>query len=388
MDSVVGTSVDRLLAYCKNQDWLGYDPFDGLNSRIFQKIGLFKNHKLPRLLFLQLNKKSPINLRPFFKIGKGINPKGLGLFLLAIIRIYKRNRDREDYELIGLLIEKLKENRSPGWSGYCWGYNFDWQSRAFYLPKGIPTAVNTSFIARAFLEAFEVTKNNEFLEICRSSCDFIMKDLNKLEGKDFVAFSYSPLDHYFVNNANALTAALLSSVYSKTGEEELARTAKQTIHYVVKNQQKNGSWNYGEDQTGIRVGIDNFHTGFILESLKIYTEATGDRDYIPIIKKGLFFYQDNFFLSNGAPKYFYNKSFPFDIHSASQAIITLLQLRNYGSDSSLCQRIVIWMIDELQDRSGYFYYQKGRYLTNKISYMRWSQAWALRALSEYLLSNA
>ena len=36
------------------------------------------------------------------------------------------------------------------------------------------------------------------------------------------------------------------------------------------------------------------------------------------------------------------------------------------------------------DRQGYFYYQVLPFWTNKISYMRWSQAWMLLALATLL----
>jgi len=35
----------------------------------------------------------------------------------------------------------------------------------------------------------------------------------------------------------------------------------------------------------------------------------------------------------------------------------------------------------MQDNSGYFYYQKHKYFTNKISYIRWGQAWMMLALA-------
>ena len=35
----------------------------------------------------------------------------------------------------------------------------------------------------------------------------------------------------------------------------------------------------------------------------------------------------------------------------------------------------------MQDPSGFFYFQKWPLLTNKISYMRWSQAWMSLALA-------
>ena len=31
--------------------------------------------------------------------------------------------------------------RIDGYSGPCWGYNFDWQSRNFFAPRGTPPAV-------------------------------------------------------------------------------------------------------------------------------------------------------------------------------------------------------------------------------------------------------
>ena len=35
----------------------------------------------------------------------------------------------------------------------------------------------------------------------------------------------------------------------------------------------------------------------------------------------------------------------------------------------------------MQSPQGYFYYQKRRCYTNRISYMRWSQAWMFYAIS-------
>jgi N-acetylglucosaminyldiphosphoundecaprenol N-acetyl-beta-D-mannosaminyltransferase len=36
---------------------------------------------------------------------------------------------------------------------------------------------------------------------------------------------------------------------------------------------------------------------------------------------------------------------------------------------------------------GFFYFRKGRFFTNRIPYMRWSQAWVFHALTEYLLAR-
>lgn len=375
------------MRYCLDQGWEGYDPFDGLNSRLFQALPLFKNYKLFRMTFLQFNKRSPWNFRGILGIQKGKNPKGLGLFLLALLDLYK-TYPRDDYiGLIEQFVQWLKEESSLGYSGYCWGYNFDWQSRAFFLPKRTPTVVNTSFIGRAFLRAYEVLGRKECLEISRSACDFILEDLNRKEDEKALCFSYSPLDKYFVHNATALASSLLAMTFEKTGEQRLVRMAKKSIEYVVVHQSVKGAWAYSEDAIAQKTGTDSFHTGFILESLKIYAESAHDDKYRENIQKGLAFYQENFFLRDGTPKYYYNKLFPIDIHSAAQAIVTLVQLKDYGANQSLYQRIVLWMIEHMQDKKGYFYYQKNKLFMNRIPYIRWSQAWVLHALAAYLLTH-
>jgi rhamnogalacturonyl hydrolase YesR len=316
-------------------------------------------------------------------IPQGRNPKGIGLFLWAALNLYEKRKDPSLLQAVEDFVGWLERNAAMGYSGKCWGYNFDWQSRAFFVPRGTPTIVNTCFVGRALVRAYEVMGGPEYLDLARSSCEFILKDLNRFNEDRSVAFSYTPLDHYFVNNATALAASLLGKVYSKTKEKLLADTAKKAAGYVLSRQRENGSWNYAEDRVGRRVGIDNFHTGFILESLKTCAESTGDNDCQTPIQKGLDFYQDHFFLATGAPRYFSDKTYPLDIHCASQAVITLIGLREYGSDMGLCQKTVRWMIENMQDKDGYFYYQKNRFYTNKIPYMRWAQAWAFRALAEY-----
>ena len=73
---------ERLFAYCKAEDFAGYDPFDGLNSRLFQYTPI-KHSRLARIAWLQMIKRVAYNLRPILRVEKGVNPKGLALFALA-----------------------------------------------------------------------------------------------------------------------------------------------------------------------------------------------------------------------------------------------------------------------------------------------------------------
>src|SRR5690554_7826087 len=89
----------------------------------------------------------------------------------------------------------LLEMQNKDYSGACWGYNFDWQSRAFFLPINTPTVVATSFVVEALLNAYEITKNETYYKTAISSAEFIKNDLNRIEKEDgLFMFSYSPLD--------------------------------------------------------------------------------------------------------------------------------------------------------------------------------------------------
>ncbi len=47
----------------------------------------------------------------------------------------------------------------------------------------------------------------------------------------------------------------------------------------------------------------------------------------------------------------------------------------------MARTIAEWTIKNMQDEKGFFYYQKWPMVTNKIPFIRWSQAWMLLALA-------
>jgi hypothetical protein len=140
---------------------------------------------------------------------------------------------------------------------------------------------------------------------------------------------------------------------------------------------------YGELPT--QRWIDNFHTGYNLCALRSICEYAGTSEFESHFRRGFQFYCQNFFTKDNAPRYFNNNTYPNDIHSVAQSIITLLALKDYGEDSAgLAISVYEWSRAHMWDREGYFYYQVLPFWTNRISYMRWSQAWMLLALAALL----
>jgi rhamnogalacturonyl hydrolase YesR len=269
------------------------------------------------------------------------------------------------------------------WSGTCWGYNFDWQARAFFQPKNTPTIIASTFVANALLDAYEIKKDNQLLDTARSTCDFILKDLNRTyDDTGNFAFSYSPLDKTVVFNASLLGSRLLARVYSYTNEKILFEDAKKSVSFCCNYQKEDGSWSYGT--LPFHYWIDNFHTGYNLESISDYMKFTGDKTYETHLNKGFDYYINNFFTDEGIPKYYNTSIYPIDIHAPAQLIITICRLGKFNEYRKTIDKVLLWSIKNMQSDEGYFYYQINKYFSSKIPYMRWAQAWMFYALSMYL----
>ncbi|MCY1635014.1 hypothetical protein [Marinifilum sp. D737] len=393
MKNYFANSFVSLESYCKNQNFKGWDPYDGLNSKIFQALPL-KKSALCRLIMIQGFKRSPINFRKLFMVPKEYNCKGLGLFLQGYCNLYKANtyseldiQKVEVEEKIRFLADLLLEKVSSGYSGACWGYNFDWQARRLFLfPKNTPTVVATSFVVQALLEAYQVTGNRKYKETALSSAEFILNDLNRSRKREGFLFSYSPLKgNDTVYNASLLGSKTLALCYQYSKQKRFVEAARESVLACINAQQEDGSWVYGE--LPVQNWIDSFHTGYNLDALITYQKCTGDRSFEGNIKRGFQFYIQNFFEDDGTPKYYHNKTYPIDIHCPGQLLVTLSRLGKMKEYQELADKVLDWTIENMQDKKGYFYYQLKKGVSSKISYMRWSNAFMFYAMSFYILDR-
>ena len=369
--------IEKLRKHIEANDFAGYDPYDALNSPALRLLS--SRSKYLRIFFTQLLKKLPINLRPILGIKKGLNPKALGLFLWGYAKLYAVSKDPSYLQTIYQLLDLLEETKSKGYSGNCWGYNFDWQSRAFYVPKYTPTIVNSSFVGHALVDTYRLTGLERALNMALSIPSFILNDLNRTNDNGNHCFSYTPLDSTAVHNANLLGASLLIRIYKYAIDEMLKQSALSALAYAMDHQREDGSWYYAE--TDFQKWIDSFHTGFNLQSIYYFLQEGLATEHEKQFNKGVSFYKENFFLNDGTPKYYHNRIYPIDIHSPSQAIAFFSSIGDEFKDFT---RIIFrWMINYMQDEKGFFYFQKTPFFTNKISYLRWSQAWAFHALTSF-----
>jgi hypothetical protein len=175
-------------------------------------------------------------------------------------------------------------------------------------------------------------------------------------------------------------AAMLAKTYKHTGNKDFLNVSSEAVKYTCTRQLPDGSWWYGEEPT--YHWIDNFHTGYNLDALKCYIESTGDKTYETNLKKGLEFFKNNFFEPTGRPKYYHNRTYPIDSQCCSQAIETLANFSEYDQSSlELGKRVAQWTIENMQDRTGYFYFMQYPLMTVKAPMIHWAQATTYKALS-------
>lgn len=389
-----------LSEYCQKEQFKGWDPYDGLNSRVFQAIPFASRSALVRLVVIQSFKRCPINLRPIALVHKDYNAKGVALCLSAyanICQLLDRRPELEEQlgprhqalEQCDKLSKLLISLQSPGdYHGACWGYNFDWQARRLFLfPKYTPTVVATTFAAQALFEAYDVTNNEECRDVALTAADFVINDLHRTPYADGFLFSYSPLQgNDTVFNASLLGSKLLALCYKYSGNEAILADARASVAACCAGQRDDGAWVYG--MLPVQSWVDSFHTGYDLEALHVYQECTGDRQFNECLAKGFEYYVNHFFEADGCPKYYDIKKYPIDIHCPAQLFVTLSTLGKFNGYRDLAQRVLQWTDTHMRNsKKGYYYYQLKQGLSSKISYMRWSNAFMLYALSHYLLGE-
>ena len=387
-------SFAALRSWCEAEQFKGWDPYDGLNSKIFQALPL-KKSRFCRLAVIQAFKRNPINLRKIACVPKKYNTKGLALFLQGYCNLYNAVSSNSSFSSqigeksiifgrINELSDLLLSLQSKGYNGACWGYDFDWQSKAFFLPANTPTVVATSFVVEALLSAYKITGIEKYKNTALSSANFIIKDLNRIPHGDDYMFSYSPLDNRAVYNATLLGSKTLSLIYHYTHDERLKELARKSVKAVCEEQNPDGSFPHSE-QVG-NTWRDNFHTGFKLESIAIYQNLCNDFSFKDNLNNGLDYWIKHFFIKDkGIAKYYDTDgdSGLIDLHCVAQAIPTMYKTKhiNISYSQELIESILKWSITNMQDKKGYFYFQKINNCVNKIPYMRWPNAWMFYGIS-------
>lgn len=366
----------RVEKWVEDHQYRAYEPFDGLSSPL--RALTFGNLLISRLL-LQAVRQSPVNLRPLLGIRPMPSTKGRGYMAAGYLTMHAATADAQYRRKAVECLDWLLEHKSPNFDEFSWGNHFPFAGRGGSYEAQESIIVWTALIGQAFLDAFERLADQRYLEVAESVCRWILA-LPRERTETGHCLSYYAIGQSSIHNANMLGAAMLARTWRHTKHQEYLDVAAHAMQYSCRRQLADGSWWYAEAEQ--YHWIDNFHSGYNLDSLKCYIESSGDTSFQHSLVHGLEFYKTHFIEGDGCPRYYHNRTQPIDSQCAAQAIETLTRFAEDDPDClDLACRVAVWTINHMQDADGHFYYRLYPVLPVKAPMLHWAQATTYRALA-------
>ena len=376
----------RLERFGDARAWAGTDPYEALNATVIP--GPLRRSVMGRRLVIQAVKRSPLNLRPVL----GIRPEANAASVAWAVSAYVRNGflapdvARERLRAAAALLMSLRQPAPE----LAFGYHFDFQSRVFFYPRGMPNTIATAFAGMALLDAAESLGDDELFEAACATGHFFLDCVPRTSADGGAYFGYLPGDRSPIHNSSLLAAALLARL-AGTGSQragEMDDAARSALGWTLHHQRADGSWPYGEKHD---LGwVDNFHTGYVLDAIRIcLASGVGDADARESLVLGTRYFREHLVREDGAPKYYSTRLLPLDAQCVAQSIQTLSLAAGDDPDAGeLAWRVLAFARGRMMRADGLPLFQRRRLWANRTPHMRWVVAPMLLALSHLLITDS
>lgn len=386
----IKTNTLDLLQYIENENYLGYDPYDFYLSPIAKY--------LPKsILFLHLQKVSPINMRPILGIKKGMVTKVYALLIDSYLNLYQLENNKA-YVYKALLIYKNMMNATivNSETEIGWGRNYPFKTGGEIHDNKKPLVYLNSRLGQSMINLYDITKDTSILVDLKKVIRNLLKTGRVLKRDGYTFIGYSPDKNTRLTfNVSMVAVELMMKYLDRAGDWEcvidgnnIEEICYDIIRTMIHYQEPDGAWTYGYSAKGQLFSQKDFHQGFVADSLhnvlnlikdpKLKEEAT------KAYKKGYEYLKNNQINDKGEFYWRFPKKYPLDIHNHAQGIISLSINENDNNNQKLNILIDQVFNSFWNKRKKRFYYQKWQFFTNKISYMRWCNSWMLFALTTYL----
>jgi len=356
--------LERLERWGRARDWLGPDPYEGLNSAA----GRLARGRRPRQAVIQAYKRAPFEPPPPLRVAPRPNAKTIALVLSGYVTAPSGGA-----EFVARAPARLRDLSLRSDGRAAWGYHFDFQSRWRFYSATTPNAIATCFVIEGLLDAGDVDQ-------ALAARPFLLDEL-LVDAADGSYFGYVPGDPPLVHNANALVVGALARLHELDPDDRAAEAAIAAAQTTLAAQRDDGSWPYG---TAGNLGwVDNFHTAYTLEGLWRVVQAFGEAD--DAVRAGYRFWRERLFERDGTARYYPDSRWPLEPHSYASAIDLLVLL----GDRAMAERVAraavrdLWLEDE-----GRFAFQRRARRLNKRAFVRWTNAPMFRALARLISAQA
>jgi hypothetical protein len=386
LETVLQTS-RWLESFWRDRNDTSFDPFDGLETDRFA--WLVSLPRIAQLAVVQVNKRSPINLRRLLGIRPTRNAYSAAHFASACALLAPLSSDQTAGELEAALFSRLDwlcENRI----GAAWGYPFDVQTKTFAYAKSVPNVICTAFAVTALLDGIayhapipsatgdaKATPSGEqrrrldrWSQVVSEAVSFTLEQLLTRESGR-VYFRYLRANPLLIHNANLLAARYVARAGVAFGEKSWVDVAAESIPISLRTLSAAGLPPYGEGQR--QSWVDGHHTGFVAEALGDLTELLADQGLGETARKILVAYRRSLFEASGRPLLFPGRRFPIDVIAGAQGIQTFAKAGTAG-DVVFGREIAGFTLSHMRSSTGNFLYRRGRLHSKSVPYARWSDA--------------
>lgn len=359
---------------------------------------LANNNRIVGVIWRQLFRLSPINFRPILNKGSSEkNPKAMILLALSYLELWYFSKNENIKKQFIFYINKVIN------IGLHNNYFVIPQLKKLYL-KSYQADENdispllTALAGFLFIKAYKYLGDDRYLKLADNIGKYFIEKHPRIENEEEVYFYYAPNLSDKIYNASAVISSFLIELSKVTENSLYKEFGKKGIDYIIRVQNPDGSWFYGENKYSQY--IDNFHTAFILLSLYKCKQYINYKNILKSFNSGLEFYIESLFKNQSKnkirPIHFYYKYLPHnsniiqkvDIRDCALSIMLFSFLSKENKKYlEYSKAIYNWTIKNMKSKET-FYTEITWFWKNKIPYIE-LQAWMLISLTTYyiLLNN-
>jgi len=376
LDAELGTA--RFLeAYWRDRNDTSFDPYDALET---DRLAFLT--KLPRaaqFAVVQLNKRSPVNLRSLEGVRPTRNSYTVAHFASAgaiFARLTAGSGAAGDGRPLDAMADRLDWLCSHRVEA-AWAYPFDVQTKTFAYRKSTPNVICTAFSVEALLDGVKAVAGQadyaeraaRWRDVASGAVAWALEHLY-VESGGRQYFRYVTAEPLLVHNANVLAARFVARTARALGNDPWLETARDCLDVTVREISSDGLLPYGEGSR--EAWVDGHHTGFVAEGLLDLSESLGSAELRSVADRVRAGYRRSLFEADGRPLLYPGKRFPIDVITGAQGIQTFAMAG--GDEVAFAHAIAGFMLAHMRTRSGTFVYRQGRWHRKAVPYVRWSDA--------------